>query len=219
MPSIHSLTDARLRPYVLAHSLPLGPVARDLIDTTRRVTGDRADMQLAPEQCAFLTLLVKTARARDAIEIGTFTGLSALAIVRGLQPGGRLMTCDVHEEWTAVADAHWRRENIRDRIDLRLAPALETLRCLSTGTRFDFAFIDADKVNYPRYWTELVPRMRPGALIVVDNVLWKGAVVDGPGTDERTRAISELNALVARDARVEAAMLTVADGMTIARVR
>jgi caffeoyl-CoA O-methyltransferase len=149
--------------------------------------------------------------------VGTFTGLSALAIARGLPPDGKLLCLDVHEEWTAVARRAWARAGVAGRIELRIAPAAESLRALPEGPQFDFAFIDADKRGYPVYWEEIVRRLRPGGLIAADNVLWEGEVVKPEEQGEDVVAIRRFNELVLADRRVESVMLALADGLTLAR--
>jgi caffeoyl-CoA O-methyltransferase len=176
-------------------------------------------MQIAPEQGTLLRLLVAAIGARRAVEVGTFTGYSAICIARGLAPGGRLLCCDVSAEWTAVARRYWERAGVADRIDLRLAPAAETLRTLSAEPILDFAFIDADKTGYPVYYEEVLRRLRPGGLIAVDNVLWSGHVVNARKRDADTRAIRRFNDLVAADGRVDSVMTPIADGITLIRKR
>ncbi len=145
-------------------------------------------MQIAAEQGAFMGMLARLLRPRFAVEVGTFTGYSAICVARGLAPGGRLLCCDVSEEWTAVARRYWDRAGVADRIDLRLAPALETLRALPADPSIDLAFVDADKTGYAAYWDEIVPRLRPGGVVLVDNVLWSGKVVDADGQSTTTRS-------------------------------
>ncbi len=210
--------DRKLYDYLLAHRTPDDPVLDELRAETARL-GDRARMQISPEQGTFLRLLVAAIGARRAIEVGTFTGYSAICIARGLAPGGRLLCCDVSAEWTAVARQYWERAGVADRIDLRLAPAAETLRALSLEPVVDFAFIDADKTSYPVYYEEVLSRLRPGGLIAVDNVLWSGAVVRPQKRDLDTRAIRRFNDLVAADERVDSVMTPIADGITLARKR
>lgn len=181
--------------------------------------GDVAAMQVAPEQGAFLTLLANVLGAVTAVEVGTFTGYSALCLARGLAPGGRLLCCDVSEDWTSIAREAWQRAGVADRIDLVLAPAIETLGALPEEPHVDLAFIDADKPGYIDYYEALVPRLRPGGMLLADNVLWFGAVVDEGATDEDTRAIRRFNDHVRDDARTESVMLPVADGLTLARRR
>ena len=176
-------------------------------------------MQVAPEEGALLTLLVKTLRAKNAVEVGTFTGYSSLCIARGLPPDGRLLALDVSEEWTATARRYWKEAGVAGKIDLKLAPALETLRSLPEEERFEFAFIDADKVNYVAYYEEILKRLRRGGLIVVDNVLWGGSVIDQEDRKDSTLAIRDFNARITDDRRVDLVMLPVSDGITIARKR
>ena len=171
------------------------------------------------EQGAFLTLLARAIGARRAVEVGTFTGYSAIAIARGLPPDGRLLCCDVSDEWTGIARRYFARAGLAERIDLRIAPALDTLRALPSGPALDLAFIDADKTSYRAYYEELLPRLRPNGLVLFDNVLWSGAVADPTDHSENTEAIRALNDFVARDERVESVMLPIADGLTIARKR
>jgi predicted O-methyltransferase YrrM len=176
-------------------------------------------MQIAPEQGAFLSILARLLRARFAVEVGTFTGYSSLCIARGLAEGGRLLCCDVSEKWTSVARRYWARAGVADRIELRLAPALETLRVLPQEPTVDLAFIDADKGGYIAYWEELIPRTRPGGVLLVDNVLWSGRVADPGDDDEDTRHIRTFNDHAAADGRVDLVMLPIADGLTLARKR
>lgn len=211
-----ALTD-ELHTYLVEHGSPPDRVSRELIAETVAVLPDLAGMQVAPEQAAFLTFLTRLIGVRHAVEVGTFTGLSALAIARGLQPGGRLTCFDISDEYTAVARRYWAEAGVADRIDLRLGPAAETLRTLPGEPHLDFAFIDADKTGYPAYWTELVPRMRPGGVVAVDNVLRGGRVL-APRNDG-DRAIVDFNDLAVADERVDVVMLPIADGLTLARRR
>lgn len=206
--------------YLVAHGTPPDDVQQRLIERTREL-GGVANMQVSPEQGAFLSLLTAALGVVDAVEVGTFTGYSALCIARGLAPGGRLLCCDVSEEWTATARQAWEEAGVADRIDLRIAPAIETLRALPTEPCVDLAFIDADKGGYLAYYEELVVRMRPNGLILADNVLWGGRVLD-EGADEGgddTAALRAFNRHLAADGRVEVVMLLVADGLTLARRR
>lgn len=204
--------------YLLAHNPPEDAVLRDLARETAAL-GPIALMQVAREQGALLTLLAKIVGARHALEIGTFTGYSALSIARGLAPGGRLVCCDVSEEWTAIARKYWTRAGLADRIDLRLGPALETVAALPPDPPLDLVFIDADKESYRAYYEAVLPRLSPNGLVVFDNVLWMGAVADPANGDPSTVAIRALNDHVAADPRVDAVMLPVADGITIVRRR
>jgi caffeoyl-CoA O-methyltransferase len=204
--------------YLVAHAPHLDDVQRDLIAETEAL-GGISMMQIAPEQGAFMTLLTRLIGARDAIEVGTFTGYSAISIARGLREDGTLLCCDVNEEWTAIARKYWERAGVDDKIELRIAPAIQTLRSLPAGERFDLAFIDADKPNYPAYYEEVLSRLRRNGVILVDNTLWGGAVVDAKATDDNTRAIRAFNDGVAADDRVESTILTVGDGLTLIRKR
>jgi caffeoyl-CoA O-methyltransferase len=205
-----------LHRYLLAHNPPPDPVVADLIaETHASLSADDAEMQIAPEQATFFTFLTRLIGARHAVEIGTFTGLSSLSIARGLAPGGRLVCFDISETFTAVARRYWDRAGVADRIELRLGRAIETLASLPAEPHLDLAFIDADKTGYPAYWEAIVPRMRPGGVVVVDNVLHHGQVLapDNP----YTAAIVAFNDMVLTDTRVEAVMIPLADGLTLAR--
>jgi caffeoyl-CoA O-methyltransferase len=181
--------------------------------------GDVAVMQMAPEQGALTTLLVRALDAGRALEVGTFTGYGSISIARGLRPGGTLLTCDVSEEWTEIARRHWREAGLEDRIDLRIGPALETLHELDPGEPFDFAFIDADKESYPAYYEECVRLVRPGGVIALDNVFMGGGVIDPEAGRPGVVAMREVNDRIASDNRVHAAMIGVADGVTLALKR
>lgn len=211
------LTDPAIVAYAQAHCTPVDDVLRDLAAETAARFPDAARMQVSPDEGRLLTVLTRLTGASYAVEVGVFTGYSALCIARGLTAGGRLLACDVSPEWTAVARAYWQRAGVADRIDLRLAPAEETLRALPADPVIDLAFIDADKTGYPRYYELLVPRMRPGGLLVLDNTLQGGRVLDEGSRDPATRAIRALNDAVIRDDRVEAVMLPVRDGVTLIR--
>lgn len=206
-----------LHAYLVAHGSTPDEIVRELAEETRAALPAQADMQVAPEQAAFLTFLTRLLGVRQAVEVGTFTGLSSLAIARGLAEGGRLTCFDISEEYTGVARRYWTRAGVQDRIELRIGPAAETLRELPRERHLDFAFIDADKVGYPVYWDELVPRMRPGAVIAVDNTLRDGRVLAPQNADDR--AIAAFNDAVLADVRVDVVMLPIADGVTLARVR
>ncbi|MBF5028317.1 class I SAM-dependent methyltransferase [Micromonospora sp. ANENR4] len=205
-----------LHAYLVAHGSAPDEIVQELAEETRAALPAEAVMQVAPEQAAFLTFLTRLLGVRQAVEVGTFTGLSSLAIARGLAEGGRLTCFDISEEYTGVARRYWQRAGVQDRIELRIGPAAETLRELPRERYLDFAFIDADKVGYPIYWDELVPRMRPGAVIAVDNTLRDGRVLAPRNAADR--AIAAFNDAVIADVRVEAVMLPIADGVTLARV-
>jgi caffeoyl-CoA O-methyltransferase len=204
--------------YLVAHSAPLGQVREGLVTETGRL-GDISVMQIAPEQSVFLTILTRLVRARRAVEVGTFTGYSSLCIARGLAQGGSLLCCDVSEEWTEIGRRAWAAAGLADRIELRIGPALDTLKALPATADIDLVFIDADKPGYAAYWAELVPRVRPGGLLLVDNVLWSGEIIDPEVSDANTSALRAFNDLVASDDRVDTVVLTAFDGLTIARRR
>ncbi|UQU66466.1 class I SAM-dependent methyltransferase [Couchioplanes caeruleus] len=213
------IIDPAINDYILAHSKPADPVLRDLAAETARSFPGPAGMQISHDEGELLTMLVRLTGARFAVEVGVFTGYSAICIARGLPEDGRLLACDVSPEWTAVARDYWKRAGVADRIDLRLAPAVETLRALPGDAVVDFAFIDADKTGYPDYYAELVPRLRPGGLIVLDNVLRDGRVLDPAAQDPADQAIRRINDLVVADERVDCVMLPVRDGITLVRKR
>jgi caffeoyl-CoA O-methyltransferase len=220
MRDVRALTvTAELVDYAVAHgSWAADPVLADLRAETATL-GPSAGMQIGPDQGQLLTLLTRLVAARRAVEVGTFTGYSALCIARGLVEGGSLLCCDVSEEWTAIARRAWARAGVSDRIELRVAPALETLRSLPREPHVDLVFIDADKGGYCDYWDQLVPRIRSGGLLLADNVLWSGRVV-GSGADDDdddTRAVRAFNDRVAADERVDVVVLPAFDGLTIAR--
>lgn len=204
--------------YLVAHSDPLDDVQRWLIEETEKL-GPIARMQIAPEQGAFLTMLARVLDARSIVEVGTFTGYSSLCLARGLTPGGSLLCCDVNEEWTSIARQAWARADVEDRIELRIAPAVETLRVLPEEPSIDLSFIDADKVGYIDYAEALIPRTRANGIIAVDNVLWSGRVADPEVSDDDTDAIRRFNRHVAADPRVDTVMLPIADGLTLLRKR
>ncbi|MCH6561945.1 MAG: class I SAM-dependent methyltransferase [Myxococcales bacterium] len=209
---------AEVHAYLVQHGTPPDEIQRALIEETQKL-GGISMMQIAPEQGAFMTLLARAIGTRYALEVGTFTGYSALCIARALPDTGRLICCDVSEEWTAIARRYWEKAGVSEKIDLRIAPALDTLRALPEQPQLDFAFIDADKPGYIAYYEEIQKRLRPGGLILVDNVLWLGRVVDANANDEQTLAIRDFNNHVARDSRVECVMLPVSDGLTLLRKR
>ncbi len=205
--------------YVIGHGTPPDEILRDLAAETKEKIGGMAIMQIAPEQGAFMQLLVELMGARNAVEIGTFTGYSALCIARGLPEDGRLLCCDTSEEWTSIGIPFWERAGVLEKITLEIGPAIDTLRALPEEEQFDIAFIDADKPSYQSYFEALMPRLRQGGLILVDNVLWAGAVVDADKQDESTVAIRAFNDHVRDDPRVDCVMLAVSDGLTLLRKR
>jgi caffeoyl-CoA O-methyltransferase len=199
--------------YLVAHGTPPDVVQQALIEETREKLGGWSMMQVAPEQGAFMTLLTRLVGARRAVEVGTFTGYSSLCIARGLPENGWLLCCDTSEEWTAIARRYWERAGVDHKIELRIGPGLDHEETL------DLAFIDADKGGYQGYYEEILCRLRPGGLILVDNVLWAGRVADPTADDADTLAIRRFNEAVAGDERVEVVMLPVADGLTLLRKR
>lgn len=214
------LLSPQLADYVRGCADPPDDVVTDLVAETAEMTaaGDgRPTYQVAPEQAAFLTLLARISGARWAVEVGTFTGLSALAIARGLPEDGGLLCLDRDAHWTDVARRYWARAGVADRIELRLGEAADLVAALPLRPTFDLAFVDADKTGYAGYVDALHPRMHPGGLLVLDNTLRAGRVLDP--TDADDRAIAELNAALATDPRFDTVLLPVADGLTLLRVR
>jgi len=193
-----------------------------VLDTLRKETealGDVSRMQISREQGSFMTLLVAAIGARSAIEIGTFTGYSSLCIARGLADGGRLICIDESKEWTAIARRYWTQAGVQNKIELRLGAAIPALRSLPPDLVFDFAFIDADKTEYETYYELILPRVRSNGLILFDNMLWGGRLGAGPVEDASGKAIDQLNRKLAQDARVEAVLLPIADGLQLCRKR
>ncbi|MBC9719607.1 O-methyltransferase [Streptomyces sp. TRM66268-LWL] len=207
-----------LHDYLVSHGVPADPWAARIAERTRQLAPDWAHMQAPIEEGALLTFLVRLTRARHVIEVGTFTGYSGLCLARGLPDEGQLISCEISSEWAQVARGFWEEAGVADRIELWLGPALETLTNLADDSTFDLAFIDADKPGYIDYWEALIPRMRPGGLIVVDNVLFSGQVID-PYPSEKPAAIRAFNTHAMQDSRVDLVMLSVADGLTLARKR
>lgn len=218
MPDKFTTLTPELYRYMVEHGARQDDVLGRLASETEEL-GDIAIMQIAAEQGAFMTLLVRAMGARRALEIGTFTGYSAICIARGLADEGRLVTCDVSDQWTEIARRYFEEAGVADRVDLRLGPALDTLRELPTGEPFDFAFVDADKSEYPDYYEECLRLLRPGGMLMLDNVFRGGDVLDASDDDPRNVATRELNERVATDERVDVAMLGVADGITLALKR
>jgi caffeoyl-CoA O-methyltransferase len=203
--------------YLVGYAEPPSPAQLRLIDRTRAL-GDTFEMQIPHEQAVFLTLLTRVSGARRIVEVGTFTGYSTLAFALGLPAGGQVITCDLSDKWTSIAQEAWCEAGVEDRIELRLGPAAATLRALPSEPEIDLVFLDADKPGYADYWEQLVPRVRPGGLLLADNVLYAGEVVD-PGAEGNAVAIRAFNDRVRDDRRVESVMLPIADGLTIARKR
>jgi caffeoyl-CoA O-methyltransferase len=208
-----------LHRYTVDHSTPVDDLVAELIERTRTQFTRAAGMQVAPEQATLLGMLAGLTGARRALEVGTFTGLSSLVFARAMPRDGRLLCLDISEEFTAVAREFWAKAGVDDRIELRIGPAAAALRALPVEPHLDLAFIDADKESYSTYWAEIVPRMRPGGLIIVDNVLWRGHVLAPEPEDIAAVALASFNNEVVRDDRVDVIMLAFADGLTLARKR
>jgi caffeoyl-CoA O-methyltransferase len=209
-PAIHS--------YLVEHGTPPDAIQRELMEETQRL-GGISMMQIAPEQGTFMTMLARSIGATRAVEVGTFTGYSSLCIARGLPDDGKLLCCDVSDEWTRIGQRFWEKAGVAHKIELKIGPAADTLRALPERDLFDLAFIDADKPGYATYYEEILKRLRQGGLILVDNVLWMGNVVNAEATDPNTLAIRAYNDRVAADPRVDCVMLAVSDGLTILRKR
>jgi predicted O-methyltransferase YrrM len=206
--------------YLVSVSLRESDALRRLREATAALP--QAGMQIAPEQAQFMALLVELLGVRNALEIGVFTGYSALAVAAALPSDGRLIACDISVEWTTIAQQHWAAAGLAEKIDLRLAPALETLDDLlraGQANHFDFAFIDADKSGYLGYYERCLALVRPGGLIMVDNVLWSGKVCDPSVFDPDTEALRVFNNALHEDTRITLSMIPVADGITLARKR
>ena len=208
--------DQQLYDYTITHGHNGDPILRDLANETRNL-GRIAGMQIAPEQGTLMGLLAKAIGARSAIEVGVFTGYSSLSVARALPADGTLLCLDVNEEWTSIARRYWERAGVAGKITLKLGPAVDTFKAMPAAQSFDFAFVDADKSNYRTYYEEILKRLRPNGLLLIDNVLWNGQVIDAKDKSEDTVAIRALNDFIATDTRVEAVMIPVADGITIVR--
>jgi predicted O-methyltransferase YrrM len=211
---------ADLRAYLLEVGVREDPLLARLRAETAAMP--QRDMQIAPEQGALMALLVRLIGARQCLEVGTFTGYSSLAVALAMPPDGRLVCCDVSRDWTDVARRYWAEAGVADRIDLRLGPALDTLdRLIAEGRAgtFDFAFLDADKTNYPAYGDRLLSLLRPGGLLAIDNVFWGGEVADPAIHDPDVDAIRQLSRSLVADEAVDLAMVPVADGLTLVRRR
>lgn len=214
-----ALTDA-LHDYLLSVSLREPELLRRLREET--AAGPSANMQISPEQGQFMALLARLTGARRCLEVGVFTGYSSLAVALALPDDGRLLACDVSERWTAVARRYWAEAGVAHRIDLRLAPAMETLEGLladGEAGRYDLAFIDADKENYLGYYERVLRLLRAGGLVLVDNTLWSGRVADPENAEADTVALRHFNEHLHRDERVDLSLLPIGDGLTLARKR
>jgi caffeoyl-CoA O-methyltransferase len=211
-----------LHAYILEHSSPRDAIQESLIERTAEL-GDVARFQIAPEQGILLTMLAQAVGAKVAVEIGTFTGYSSICIARGLAEGGKLICCDISEEWTDIAREAWRRTGLTERMDLRIGRALDTVEALPAEEHIDFAFVDADKAAYPDYYSALITRTRPGGFLLFDNVFRRGDVVDsrrteaGKDGDPDPAALHGFNDTLVADERVDVLMLSLADGLSIAR--
>ncbi len=213
-----SLND-RLYRYVCACRSDAGDRILQALRASTESLGDISRMQISREQGSFMTLLAAASGAKSAIEVGTFTGYSSLCIARGLAPGGRLICLDQSEEWTAIARKYWAQAGVENKIELRLGPAVPTLKKLDRQLRFDFAFIDADKTEYDAYYELILPRVRKNGLLLFDNMLWGGRLGGGRIRHASGRAIEKLNRKLAHDKRVESVLLPVADGLQLCRKR
>ena len=207
-----------LHSYLLSVSVPTDPLWERLRDETKQAVG--FNMQISPEQAQFMTFLIRLMGVNKALEIGTFTGFSALTIARALPQDGQLIACDVSTEWTSIAKRYWQEAGVADRIDLKIAPALNTLDTLiangASGT-FGFAFIDADKSNYVHYYEKCLQLLYPGGVVGVDNTLWGGSVTDLKKNDEDTQGIRLLNKTIFEDERVDSTLIPIGDGFHLAR--
>ncbi|MBT94480.1 MAG: SAM-dependent methyltransferase [Acidimicrobiaceae bacterium] len=206
--------DDELLDYINGHSSPPDQVQEALIEETAEL-GWVSRMQISVDQGNFLTMLVKSINPSFAVEIGTFTGFSSIAIARGLSENGSLLCCDVSEKWTAIAQTYWERAGLKEKIDLVLAPAMETLNNLPEDKKIDFVFIDADKGNYKNYYEAVLSRLSDHGMIVIDNVLWSGRVIDENANDDDTHAIKDFNSHVRDDDRVTCTMLSIGDGVSL----
>jgi caffeoyl-CoA O-methyltransferase len=210
------LVTSELHDYMVDHGMPLDAVARALVEETRAL-GGVAEMLTTADQAALLTMLTRLVSARLAVEIGTFTGFSALAIARGLPDDGRLICLDVSEEWTSIGRRYWEKAGVADKIDLRIGDAHASAAALPVGEPLDLAFVDAEKPGYIDYFEQLVPRMRPNGLLLFDNTLAGGRVVGVHEHDPVDR--KEFNAHIAKDERVDVVILGIGDGLTLVRKR
>jgi caffeoyl-CoA O-methyltransferase len=200
--------------YAAAHSTGPDELQLELQEITEQQTGQAAGMQIGDDQAVLMEIIARAIGAKRAVEVGTFTGYSALAVARGMGPEGRLLCCDISEEWTAIARRYWERAGVADRIELRLGPALDTLRALPQTEQFDLAFVDADKTGYAAYYEEILPRLRTGGLLLADNTLQSGRVMDSEANDPSTEAIRAFNDRVASDPRVRVLLLPIGDGVS-----
>jgi predicted O-methyltransferase YrrM len=208
----HPFLPDRIARYIVEHSVREPAVLKELREAT--AANPQAGMQIGADQGQFMALLVQAIGAKRCLEVGTFTGYSALAVALALPADGRIVCCDISEEWTAVARRFWKKAGVEHKIDLRLAPALQTLATLQGA--FDFAFIDADKENYANYYERCLALLRRGGIIAIDNTLWSGAVADAKARDATTRSLRAFNDKLHADERVALSLLPVGDGLTLA---
>ena len=234
------IIDPAVSDYLLTHCTPADDLLRDLAAETKQALPGDAEMQVSPDEGQFLTMITRMIGARRAVEVGTFTGYSSICIARGMPADGHLLACDVSEKWTSIARRYWERAGLQDRIELRIGPAIDTLRALPAEPVLDLAFIDADKVSYPLYYEELVTRLRPGGLLLLDNVLLGGRVLHRPVEQGLLRldktflggrvlgsafqaaprvVMRQMNEIILGDDRVESVMLPLRDGVTLVRKR
>ena len=207
-----------LRDYLINVSVKEPGVLKDLREETLQL--DEFQMQISPEQGSFLSFLVKLINAKHTLDIGVFTGYSSLVVALQLPQNGYVTACDTNEEWTEIAQKYWKEAKVEDKIDLHIAPAVETLdKLISNGNEglYDFSFIDADKINYKHYFEQSLTLVRKGGVIAIDNVLWGGRVLDNSDTEPSTRAIREFNSRLHKDDRVAISMIPIGDGLTLAQ--
>lgn len=213
------VTEPAIEAYIAAHSTPPDAHQTALETITRDRTGRAAAMQIGSDQALLLEMIVRAMNAKQAIEIGTFTGFSALSIARGLGPDGRLLCCDINDEWAGIAHDAWTKAGVADRIEFRSGPAIDTLRGLPHEEYVDFAFVDADKPGYASYYEEICSRLRPGGLLLVDDVLQGGTVIDSTAVDERVVAIRAVNEMIVDDPRTDVVMLAIGNGVSVVQKR
>lgn len=211
--------DPAVLAYAAAHSTPPDGLQQELRRVTEQRTGGASGMQSGDDQALLIEILARSLGARRAVEVGTFTGFSALALARGMGPEGRILCCDVSEEFTSIAREFWGRAGVADQVELRIGPALDTLRALPAADEFDIAFIDADKAAYPDYYEEILPRIRRGGIVIADNTLQSGRVYDDTAGDDDTEGMRRFNDRCATDPRVVTLVLPLSDGMTVIQRR
>ena len=217
MPQKWPLLDDRIHSYIVSHSLRESSILRELREET--ASHPQARMQITPEQGELMSLLIRATGVRKALEIGVFTGYSSLCVALAMPPDGQIVACDISEEYTSVARRYWHKAGVEKKIDLRIGPAADSLQKLieeGLANSFDFAFIDADKTSYRQYYEYALQLVRPAGLIMLDNMLQSGAVIDPKDTNPQTVAIREMNDLIARDERVQACLFAIGDGVTVA---